>query len=81
MGGEWQEQKAVRGEPIGEEEGLTGIGGAAWEPRSSSPEDIFKEACNWLREAGRKGSDPALRRMKRMGLSTSLLNRDIDSGF
>ena len=70
MGGVWTQQESVKAEAIEEEERLTGEGGAAWEPVQFSADDVFKEAIAWLQAAGRKCHEPALRRMKRMGLST-----------
>eukprot|EP00802_Teleaulax_amphioxeia_P023954 Tamp_24597.p1 GENE.Tamp_24597~~Tamp_24597.p1 ORF type:complete len:268 (+),score=42.78 Tamp_24597:111-914(+) len=70
VGGEWVQQLEVKAEAIEEDEGLTGVGGAAWEPVQASADDVYKEAIAWLQAAGRKCYEPALRRMKRMGLST-----------
>ena len=98
-------QTDVKAEAIEEDEGLTGAGGAAWEPvvrvcvcvyvcmyvcmflcvthahtltnihththtQEASADDVYKEAIAWLQASGRKCYEPALRRMKRMGLST-----------
>ena len=81
IGGEWQEQPQVRVDCISPEQALSGAGGAAWEPVTASADDTYQEACRWLREAARKNHEPALRRMKKMGLSTFLLHRDRDPGF